>query len=214
MTHRGCNLMHLSECGHWSCDDRHTLRSYHAHDNAEARSLARFVASHCSVELEGSIGNLFSRFAPVKSVRFHMFFFHIASLVLFHCWWFLPNNGLICANIDPRKKEPWIGVVQCFWPINRSGFSMREWILHKMTKMLATSNFPHPNDWQIFDYLSMATSQNIRVLMTPNGRLLVHLPHPKIMFHGFHHAGATQREVQPDENVFSQLRSWMVCFFF
>ena len=30
---------------HWSCDDRHTLRSYHAHDNAEAGLLGRFV--HC-----------------------------------------------------------------------------------------------------------------------------------------------------------------------
>ena len=64
-----------------------------------------FIASHFSVELEGSIGNLFSQVSTCQSVRFHMFFFHIASLVLFHCWWFLPNNGLICGNIDPPDKR-------------------------------------------------------------------------------------------------------------
>lgn len=201
--------------GHWSCDDRHTLRSYHAHDNAEAGSLARFV--HC-LPVFGWVRRFYRQFVfqvcTCQSVRFHMFFFISPVLFCFTVDGSFQTTDSFVETLIPRTKEPWIGVVQCFWPINRSGFSMREWILHKMTKMLATSNFPHPNDWQIFDYLSMATSQNIRVLMTPNGRLLVHLPHPKIMFHGFHHAGATQREVQPDENVFSQLRSWMVCFFF
>ena len=126
MTHRGCDLMHLSECS--------LLHSPAATGHVMTGTLCvpimpmtmprlgfwqdLFIASHFSVELEGSIGICFPGLHMSKCRLPHVFF-HIASLVLFHCWWFLPNNGLICANIDPRKKEPWIGVVQCFWPINR-----------------------------------------------------------------------------------------------
>jgi len=181
--------------GHWSCDDRHTLRSYHAHDNAEAGSLARFV--HC-LPVFGWVRRFY--LSAICFPGLHMskcplphVFFHIASLVLFHCWWFLPNNGLICGNIDPPKKEPWIGVVQCFWPINRWGFRMREWILHKMTKIFATSNFPHPNVCQRLNSNGHIAKYNGSV--DPKWEIAGPFATSKDMCHGFYSAGATEREL-------------------
>ena len=90
ITINGSPWFYLIHCGHWSCD-RHTLRSYHAHDNAEAGLLARFfedgyygcpfllvhcqgIASLCSVEFEGYIGNYFSGLHMPKCPLLHVFF--------------------------------------------------------------------------------------------------------------------------------------------